>query len=69
MNAVLVACTGNPEVLCSCFHMANLMLSEMDEVTIFLDGPAVRYSALSSERYPIMELASKFTSGRGVLKA
>ncbi len=69
MNAVFVASSANPAVLFSCFQMATTMLSEMDEVTIFLDGPAVKYAALSSERYPISELARQFTRGDGVLKA
>lgn len=45
------------------------MLEQMDEVTIFLDGPSVNYETLSSEKYPIHDQAKLFTLSEGVLQA
>ena len=69
MNIALVACSDNPEILWNCFRLGNLMLEQMDEVTIFLDGPSVNYTHLSSEKYPIHDQAKLFTLSEGVLQA
>jgi uncharacterized protein involved in oxidation of intracellular sulfur len=69
MNVGLIACSDNPEILWNCFRLANLMLEQMDEVTIFLDGPTVNYATLSSEKFPILEQAKLFTLSEGVLHA
>ncbi len=69
MNFALIACNDNPEILWNCFRMGNLMLEQMDEVTIFLDGPSVNYEQLSSEKFPIHEQAKLFTLSEGVLQA
>ncbi len=69
MNIGLVACSDNPEILWNCFRLGNLMLEQMDEVTIFLDGPSVHYASLSSDTYPILEQAKLFTLSEGVLHA
>ncbi len=45
------------------------MLEQMDEVTIFLDGPSVNYTTLSSEIYPIHDQAKLFTLSEGMLQA
>ena len=69
MNYALIACTDNPEIIWNCFRLANLMLEQMDEVTMFLDGPSVNYATLSSEKYPINDQAKLFTLSEGVLQA
>jgi len=69
MNIALIACSDNPEILWNCFRLGNLMLEQMDEVTIFLDGPSVNYTTLSSENYPIHDQAKLFTLSEGVLLA
>ncbi len=69
MNIALVACSDNPEILWNCFRLGNLMLEQMDEVTIFLDGPSVNYTTLSSGNYPIHDQAKLFTLSEGVLQA
>ena len=45
------------------------MLEQMDDVTLFMDGSCVNYSALSSEKYPILDQAKLFTLSEGVLQA
>ncbi|HID70625.1 MAG TPA: sulfur reduction protein DsrE [Desulfobacterales bacterium] len=69
MNIGLVACSDNPEILWNCFRLGNLMLEQMEEVTIFLDGPSVNYATLNSENYPINDQAKLFTLSEGVLQA
>ncbi len=69
MNITLIACSDNPEILWNCFRMGNLMLEQMDDVTIFLNGPSVNFVALSTEKYPISEQAKLFTLSEGILQA
>jgi uncharacterized protein involved in oxidation of intracellular sulfur len=46
-----------------------MMLEGMEEVTIFLNGPSVRYRGLSSEKFPLLDLAKIFTLSEGTLLA
>lgn len=69
MNMTLMVCSGDPEVVWNAFRMGNLMLEQMDDVTMFLNGPAVRYAALSSDQFPLIEQAKVFTLSEGVLLA
>ncbi|MDY0389909.1 MAG: sulfur reduction protein DsrE [Desulfobulbus oligotrophicus] len=69
MKMTLMVCSGNPEVVWNAFRMGNLMLEQMDDVTMFLNGPSVQYEQLSSETFPLMELARVFTLSEGVLLA
>ncbi len=69
MQITLMICSGDPDVVWNAFRMGNLMLEQMDDVTIFLNGPSVRYGALSSEQFPLIEQAKLFTLSEGVLLA
>lgn len=69
MNVGMMICSGELEVIWNAFRMGNLMLERMDEVTIFLNGPAVRYQAMATEAFPLAELAKVFTLSEGVLLA
>lgn len=69
MQVTLMVSSGDPEIIWNGFRMANLMLEEMDEVTVFLNGPSVRYAALASAAFPLAELAKLFTLSEGVLLA
>jgi len=64
-----MVCSNDPEVVWNALRMGNLMLEQMDEVTIFLNGPAVRYAALATAAFPLVELAKLFTLSEGVLLA
>jgi len=64
-----MVCSGDPEVVWNAFRMGNLMLEQMDDVTMFLNGPAVRYTSLASEEFPLVDLAKVFTLSEGVLLA
>ena len=69
MNITLIACSDNPEILWNCFRMGNLMLEQMDDVTIFLNGPSVSYNRIATEEFPLSDLAKIFTLSEGVLLA
>ena len=69
MNITLIACSDNPEILWNCFRLGNLMLEQLDEVMIFLDGPSVNYTSYSSDQFPIHEQVKLFTLSEGVLQA
>ena len=69
MKNTLMVCSGDPEVVWNAFRMGNLMLEQMDDVTIFLNGSAVRYASLASVTFPLIELAKLFTLSEGVLLA
>ncbi len=69
MKITLMACSDKPEILWNAFRMGNLMLEQMDDVTIFLNGPSVAYASLASEQYPLIDQAKLFTLSEGVLLA
>ncbi len=69
MNVLFILCQDTPEVLWNAFRQANLMLEEMHDVSIFLNGPSVKYEALDSERFPLKTLAKTFTLSEGELFA
>lgn len=69
MKFTIILINNNPEVVWNTFRMANLMLSEDDDVTLFINGPAVNYKDLHSDQFPIMDLAKTFALSEGVFYA
>ena len=69
MKITLMICNGTAEVVWNAFRLGNMMLKNMDDVTIFLNGPSVKYEDLDSEKFPIKELAKGFTLSEGHLLA
>jgi len=69
MKILFIVCQDNPEVLWNAFRLANIMLEEMEDVTIFLNGPSVKYEELDSEKFPLKNLAKVFTLSEGQLFA
>ncbi len=69
MNVAMILCQDNPEIMWNCFRLGNMMLEGMEEVTIFLNGPSVRYEGLDSEHFPLRQLAKVFTLSEGTLFA
>jgi uncharacterized protein involved in oxidation of intracellular sulfur len=57
------------EVIWNAFRLANIMLEQMDDVSIFLNGPSVQYESLDSDQFPLLELAKIFTLSEGQLLA
>ena len=69
MNVALIVASADAEVQWNVFRLANLMLNEDDEVSIFLHGPAVEFRGNDSQQFPLNLLAKTFVLSEGVLLA
>lgn len=69
MKIAMIICNYTDEVIWNAFRLANIMLEEMDDVSIFLNGPSVNYESLHSSQFPLLELAKIFTLSEGQLFA
>jgi len=69
MNIAIIITQNKPEVIWNAFRLANMMLEGMEDVTIFLNGPSVRYEESDSEQFPLKTLAKIFTLSEGTLFA
>ncbi len=69
MKITMIICDKTNEVIWNAFRLANIMLEGMDDVTIFMNGPAVEYEKGDSEQFPLLTLAKTFTLSEGVLLA
>lgn len=69
MKITMVICQDIPEVLWNAFRLANIMLEGMEDVTVFLNGPSVKYEELDSNQFPLLELSKIFTLSEGELLA
>ena len=69
MKIAMIICNYTDEVIWNAFRLANIMLEEMDDVSIFLNGPSVKYESLDSSQFPLLELAKIFTLSEGQLFA
>ena len=69
MRVAMIICQDTIEVLWNAFRLGNMMLEGMEDVTIFLNGPSVKFEELDSEQFPLKELAKIFTLSEGQLFA
>ena len=69
MKIAMILCQDTPEVLWNAFRLANMMLEGMEDVSIFLNGPSVKYEDSDSETFPLKQLAKIFTLSEGELLA
>jgi uncharacterized protein involved in oxidation of intracellular sulfur len=69
MKIALIICQDVPEVIWNAFRLANMMLEGMEDVTIFLNGPSVKYESMNSKQFPLVELSKIFTLSEGALLA
>jgi uncharacterized protein involved in oxidation of intracellular sulfur len=69
MQILLIISNADPEIKWNAVRLGNHLLNEGDEVTIFLNGPAVDLVQGNSEQFPIAEQAKLFTLSEGVLLA
>jgi uncharacterized protein involved in oxidation of intracellular sulfur len=69
MKIAMILCQDTPEVLWNAFRLANMMLEGMEDVSIFLNGPSVKYEDSDSEAFPLKQLAKIFTLSEGELLA
>ncbi len=69
MKITMMICQDIPEVIWNAFRLGNMMLEDMETVSIFLNGPSVRFEASDSKQFPLKELAKVFTLSEGQLFA
>ncbi len=69
MKILFVVCNSDPEIIWNAFRLANIMLEQGEDVTIFLNGASVKYGSLSSGKFPLNDLAKIFTLSEGILSA
>ena len=67
MKILLMLSSSDPEIKWNAVRFGNHLLNEGDEVTIFLNGPAVDLFQGNSEPFPLAEQAKLFTLSEGVL--
>lgn len=69
MQILIVLSNPAPEIKWNAVRFGNFLLNEGEEVTIFLNGPAVDLMAGDSAQFPIAEQAKLFGLSEGVLAA
>ena len=69
MNVLLVLSSPDPEVKWNAVRFGNFLLNAGEEVTIFLNGPAVDLLAGDGPQFPIREQARLFALSEGRLVA
>ena len=69
MNITMIISQNTPEVLWNAFRLANMMLEGMEDVSIFFNGPSVKYEESDSPQFPLKEMAKIFTLSEGRLFA
>ena len=69
MQILLVLSSTDPEIKWNAVRFGNFLLTEGEDVTIFLNGPAVDLYAGDSKTYPLAQQAKLFALSEGVLVA
>ena len=69
MQILIVLSSPDPEIKWNAVRFGNFLLTEGEDVTIFLNGPAVNLYAGESPAFPIAEQAKLFDLSEGVLVA
>ncbi|MBU4191596.1 MAG: sulfur reduction protein DsrE [Pseudodesulfovibrio sp.] len=69
MQILITLTSQNPEVKWNALRFGNFLLNANEDVTIFLNGPAVDLASGDCEQFPIVEQAKLFRLSEGVLTA
>lgn len=69
MQILVILSSTDPEIKWNAVRFGNFLLTEGEDVTIFLNGPAVDLYAGDGETFPISEQAKLFSLSDGVLAA
>jgi uncharacterized protein involved in oxidation of intracellular sulfur len=69
MKMLIILSSNSPELKWNALRFGNLALEQGDDVTIFLNGPAVSLTEGDGPRFPLAEQAKLFTLSEGVLAA
>lgn len=69
MRILIIISTDSPEIQWNAFRFGNLALEQGDDVSIFLNGPAVAFTKGDSLQYPLLEQSKLFGLSEGNLAA
>lgn len=69
MQILIVLSSNDAEIKWNAIRFGNFLLGEGDEVTIFLNGPAVNLTEGDCAQFPIAEQAKLFSLSEGTLAA
>ncbi|QJB58297.1 sulfur reduction protein DsrE [Pseudodesulfovibrio sp. zrk46] len=69
MQILITLSSTDPEIKWNAVRYGNFLLNAGEEVTIFLNGPAVNLLEGDSPDFPIAEQAKIFTLSEGLLHA
>ncbi|QLA15395.1 sulfur reduction protein DsrE [Desulfolutivibrio sulfoxidireducens] len=69
MQILLIVSSPDPEIKWNAVRFGNFLLNEGEDVTIFLNGPAVDLYRGDSERFSTAEQAKLFALSDGALVA
>ncbi len=69
MKILLIINSNSPEIKWNAVRFGNVLLNEGDDVSIFLNGPAVAWYEGESAGFPIREQTKTFCLSEGVLCA
>jgi len=69
MKILLILSSNDPEIKWNALRFGNFLLNEGEDVTLFLNGPAVDLYAGDCERFPLAEEAKLFALSDGLLAA
>ena len=69
MKLGIIIYSVDAEAIWNAFRIANLSLTEKDEVKIFLLAKGVEYENLSNEKFNILKLAQDFVNNNGKILA
>ncbi len=69
MQILIILSSPDPEIKWNAVRLGNFLLNEGEDVTIFLNGPAVDLVAGDSQAFPLVEQAKLFALSEGKLAA
>jgi len=67
MNVLLILSNSDPEIKWNAVRFGNVLLEAGEDVTLFLNGPAVELCQGDSPAFPLKELSKLFTLSEGTL--
>ena len=69
MHILIIVSSNSPEIKGNAVRFGNVLLEEGEDVTLFLNGPAVDLCAGGAEVFPLRQQAKIFALSEGALAA
>jgi len=69
MHILIIVSSDSPEIKWNAVRFGNVLLEEGEDVSLFLNGPAVDLYAGDSEIFPLRQQAKIFALSEGALAA